>query len=108
MPRRQPSSHPKPTVPSVRPQSSLIPSTSLPTASFGQTIKDGIGFGAGSAIGHRIVGAILGPSVPTSGVAPPGLCASERDAFELCLKTKHADNQCNNEMLSYKQCIELK
>lgn len=115
--RRQTTFHTKPQYPvSIKPQGSLVPSVPLTTPSFGQVLKEGIGFGAGSAIGHRIVGAVLGaPSTPVStSTAPPtlpveapsGKCTTERKAFELCLKTK-SDDQCNNEILSYKQCIEL-
>ena len=114
--RRQTTLHSKPQYPVVKSQQPLVPSVPLPAAppSFGQTLKEGIGFGAGSAIGHRIVGSIFGsPSTPvappTSSLpveAVPGKCATERKAFELCMKTK-SDDQCNNEILSYKQCIEL-
>ena len=89
---------------------------SIPAApSFGQLIKEGIGFGAGQAIAHRAVNAIIGPSIvttPTTPVAVPvathqGKCATERNAFELCLKTKSQEDHCADEILSYKQCIEL-
>jgi hypothetical protein len=112
--RRQTTLHNKPHYPTVvKPQPTLVPSVPASTPSFGQIVKEGIGFGAGSAIGHRIVGAVFGsnstpittpPTVPVA--APPGKCTTERNAFELCLKTK-SDDQCNNEVLSYKQCIEL-
>ena len=99
----------------VKPSSSLVPTPMIQPPSFGQTIKEGIGFGAGSAIGHRVVGAILGPSVATTAPSTPSeskqpsqqKCVSERNTFELCLKTKSADDGCNNEFNAYTQCIQL-
>uniref|UniRef100_A0A6C0DBP4 CHCH domain-containing protein n=1 Tax=viral metagenome TaxID=1070528 RepID=A0A6C0DBP4_9ZZZZ len=40
------------------PFSSPVPA---PAPSFGQTLKEGFAFGTGSAIAHRVVGAIFGP-----------------------------------------------
>lgn len=114
--KRQTGLHTK-SYPLVKPQTTLVPTPSAP--SFGQTIKEGIGFGAGSAIGHRIVGAVLGPStMSTITSATPSTpldsiqtshqkCMSERNAFELCLKTKSQEDVCNNEFNAYTQCIQL-
>ena len=45
-----------------------VPSAAAP--SFMQSVKDGIGLGAGSAIGHRIIGGIFGPTSSTT-MPPP-------------------------------------
>lgn len=90
--------------------------STAPAASFGQIVKEGIGFGAGNAIAQRAVSAIFGPPTITtiSSTLPPGTpsesihCNSERIAFETCLRTKSADDMCNNEILTYKHCLELK
>lgn len=98
------------------PVKSFHPPTSLPIApaptSFGQIIKEGVGFGIGQSIAHRAVAAVLGPPVAQTIITPPpsetkASCVSERVAFETCMKTNNSQDHCNNEMLSYKQCIEL-
>lgn len=99
----------------VKPSSSLVPTPMIQPPTFGQTIKEGIGFGAGSAIGHRIIGAVLGPTTASTATTPTTefkqtsqqKCVSERNTFELCLKTKSADDGCNNEFNAYTQCIQL-
>lgn len=114
MPRNG-SSHkisPKPTVPTViKPIPSAI--MTPPPTSFGQIVKEGFGFGAGSALAHRAVAAVLGPTTTQTILTPTpsetkATCVSERVAFESCLKTRANEDQCNNEFLSYKQCIEFK
>lgn len=112
-----PRSHPPPPKRTTLPAPITKPPTSLgpfqPTApSFGQIVKEGIGFGAGQAIAHRAVAAILGPTTvqtltTSQSSETKNYCVSERVAFESCLKIKTNDDQCNNEIISYKQCIEL-
>ena len=96
--------------PIVKPQA-IVPSGTLqPSApGFGQLIKEGIGFGAGQAIAHRAVNAVLGPTTTTvvQTASESKLCNLERETFERCLKTQQGDT-CNNELTAYKQCIEFK
>lgn len=50
-------------------RSSTVPVVAMPTVSkpsLMQTVKEGVGFGIGSAIGHRVVNGIFGPSPPQS------------------------------------------
>lgn len=104
MPRQQSHSHSKPAL-MVKPRSPTIVHTQ--TAGFGQLIKEGIGFGAGSAIAQRAVTAILGPPTVSTVVSSPekkATCLSERDLFEACMRSQ---NECNNEYLSYSHCIKL-
>jgi hypothetical protein len=81
---------------------------SPPPSSFGQIMKEGLGFGIGQSIAHRAVSAVLGPTINTVTTSETkSNCVSERNAFETCMKTKNGEHHCNNEFLSYKQCIEL-
>lgn len=86
--------------------------TSTPSApSLGQSIKEGFGLGAGSAIAHRVVTSILGaPTVTLSQPAPEKKadpCERERTAFENCMKTQSIDTFCGQEQLSYTECIRM-
>ena len=82
------------------------PASSAPT--FGQTLKDGLAFGAGSAIAHRLINPF--PTLHTSPPSEPKRqepCDRERLAFETCMKTKSADDFCGEQQMSYTQCIRL-
>jgi len=52
-------------------------------SSFFQTMKEGVAFGVGNSIGHRIVGAFMGPS-----------------------QTQMPLQNTNNKQKEYEQCIE--
>lgn len=70
----------------------------------GQTLKQGFGFGAGSAIAHRIFGATPTIQLPSNQkIESP--CEKERTAFENCMRTKSSDDFCGNEQISYTQCL---
>ncbi len=95
------------------PYSSVGATTSPPShltieqPTLGQTIKQGFGFGAGSAIAHRI----LGPT-PTILQAPSDKkvehpCEKELIAFESCMKTRSTDDYCGNEQMAYTHCLRL-
>ena len=112
MPRSQQSKSPmlvtKPHAPVV------VHQPTLEKPGFGQLIKEGIGFGAGQAIAHRAVNAILGPTAPATTPTPASVqqttttkCMPEKKAFEICLKTKTQEDQCNNEFLAFTQCIQF-
>lgn len=114
-----PRSHqPRPRRPSTPPV--ILPKPSPPVVvhpptpekpGFGQLIKEGIGFGAGQAIAHRAVNAILGPTIvatqQSAQTPETSKCSTERKAFEVCLKTKTQEDQCNNEFLAFTQCVQL-
>ncbi len=100
--------------PIVKPFQPTLPMHMPPAPSFGQLIKEGIGFGAGQAVAHRAVAAILGPTTAQTVGTPTQspseahkMCVSERNLFETCLRIRSNENNCDNELLSYKQCIEL-
>ncbi len=107
MPRSQQSKSPilvtKPHAPVV------VHQPTLEKPGFGQLIKEGIGFGAGQAIAHRAVNAILGPTTTATLTqpVPTTKCTPEKKAFEMCLKTKTQEDQCNNEFLAFTQCIQF-
>lgn len=92
------------------PPTSISPIT--PPISFGQIVKEGLGFGIGQSVAHHAVSAVLGPATSQTIMshAPSETkvtCVSERVAFENCLKTNTSEDHCNNELFSYKQCIEF-
>ena len=64
--------------------------TSVSTPTFGQTLKEGFAFGTGSAIAHRVVGAIFGP-LTAAPVAPAPPRVSEKTPYEQCL-AEHYDS----------------
>jgi hypothetical protein len=59
------------------------------TPSLLQTVKEGFSFGIGSALAHRVIGGIFGPSYPQS--QPPPQEATRRPTeYEQCL-AEHRD-----------------
>jgi hypothetical protein len=85
----------------------------MPTApTFGQTLKEGLAFGTGSALAHRFFNPF--PTTVSSAATPAASvpqskkpCDSEQIAFESCLKTQSIDAFCGNEQLAYTNCIQL-
>ncbi len=112
MPRSSSSSS-KPSKPPVNyhpPVSFTNPYSSVGTVvpsqpTLGQSIKQGLGFGAGSAIAHRIFNPF--PVLPSTDTKKEHPCEKERMAFETCMKTKSADDFCGEQQMSYTQCIRL-
>ena len=104
--KSRPGVRPTPPVVFQNPLSSVgHPVPSAPT--FGQTLKEGLAFGTGSAIAHRLINPF--PSFTTKAPEPKPLepCEKERTAFEVCMKTKSADDFCGNYQMAYAQCIQL-
>jgi hypothetical protein len=56
---------------------------------FGQTVKEGLGLGLGSAIGHRVVGAVLGPPTIQTQVQAPA--QKPDDLWQRCLERTNFD-----------------
>lgn len=104
MPRRSssPSIHEKKITP--MPKMPTVPTVNSQRPSFLQTMKEGISFGVGSSIGHRIVGAAFGEPTPrvsavsgeptlrvgmmTSQTEKPTATGSEKpqEEYEQCMK----------------------
>ncbi len=59
--------------------------------SFLQTMKEGVALGVGSSIGHRLVGAILGP-LQTSQVQP----VDKKEEYEQCMKDTNDKTGCEH------------
>ena len=66
-----------------------VPALTSQKPSFLHTLKDGIAFGVGSSIGHRIVGAIMSPSQNQT---------NKQEEYEQCMK-KHDDRSVCQELL---------
>lgn len=83
-----------------------------PKSSFTNIVKEGIGFGIGQSIAHRVVGSVLGLATGSSEVSETKqtkpACHFERNIFEDCIRTKSAEYQCSTELHSLEQCIQLK
>ena len=59
--------------------------------SFLQTMKEGVALGVGSSIGHRLVGAILGP-LQTNQVQP----VDKKEEYEQCMKDTNDKTGCEH------------
>jgi hypothetical protein len=89
---------------------SSVAHTTPSTPTFGQTLKEGLAFGAGSAIAHRLINPFPSfPSFPTKPLEQKAVesCEKERAAFETCMKTKSTDDFCGEYQISYTQCIRM-
>jgi hypothetical protein len=102
-------SHPSSVVPFRNPYSS-VGNTSpihIEQPTLGQSLKQGFGFGAGSAIAHRIFGlspTLVGQSVSDKKVE--STCEKELTAFETCLKSKSSDDFCGEEQINLTRCLQ--
>jgi hypothetical protein len=108
------SNYPVQRAPSIHSTLPTPSSTPLPVSqpSLGQMVKEGIGFGVGSAIAQRAVSAVFGaPTINmTSSPSQQNVvrpCEKELNAFETCMKTKSSDDFCGNEQISYTRCLRL-
>lgn len=79
----------------------------------GTVIKEGFGFGMGSAIAHRMVGSFF-PSNGTVAAAPPPPreaewvepCKTERRIFENCLISE-SEFFCHNQQDTLTTCLKI-
>ncbi len=77
----------------------------------GQSIKDGVGLGIGSGLGHALVGRMFGIGAPTNQIHPyPSTiakepCEAERKSFESCLLNN--SDVCYNQQTALTQCLQL-
>jgi hypothetical protein len=83
--------------------SSVVPYT--PThPTFGQSIKDGVGLGIGSGLGHALIGRMFGGLGSPTEVHPvKEACKVERRAFESCIMTN--PDICQSEQSSLTHCL---
>jgi len=69
------------------PENRNLPAIIPQRPSFLQTMKEGFALGVGSSIGHRIVGAVLGPSnIP--------VVVKKNEEYEKCIKDNNDKSGC--------------
>lgn len=111
------SSRPKSSVPAVRHSAPVAPFHATPSGpTLGQSIKDGIGLGIGSSIGHRITSAFFGPPTVATVVkheapAAPAPCPERQKldfAFASCLEATLKPSECDAELSAYTACLQGK
>ena len=69
---------------------SAPPAIQIARPSFGQTLKEGIAFGAGQSIAHRAIGILVGGSAPTERVQ-----VSEKPEYVQCMReSKNNEEAC--------------
>lgn len=94
MPRSSSPSKPRTitTMPIRYPEHRNLPALIPQKPSFLQTMKEGVALGVGSSIGHRIVGAIMGPS-QTSQVQTVD---KKKEEYEQCMKDTNDKTGCEH------------
>ncbi len=97
----------RPPVVIQNPSSSVVQHTLPEPPTFGQTLKQGLAFGTGSAIAHRIFNPFPQVIQASPEQKKEFSCYKELIAFENCMKTKTSDDYCGVEQMSYTQCLRL-
>jgi hypothetical protein len=71
-------------------------------------VKEGLAFGTGQAVAHRMIASIFGTTASTSSQKEikKDPCENELFAFQACLKSKNIDDFCGQEQILYKDCIQ--
>ena len=107
MPRTSKPSHPvssKQTLPTL--QTNQVSKTSIVSTpaepSFGQMMKQGLAWGTGQAIAHRMFGPTVTVPIQTK---MESSCEKERLSFEACMKTKTSEDFCGEEQMIYTRCL---
>lgn len=59
--------------------------------SFLQTMKEGVALGVGSSLGHRLVGAIMGPAIVQNPVVD-----KKQEEYEKCIKDNDDKSGCQH------------
>ena len=75
------------TMPIRYPEHRNLPALIPQKPSFLQTMKEGVALGVGSSIGHRIVGAIMGPSIVQT-------VDKSKEEYEQCIKDNNDKTGC--------------
>lgn len=116
--RSSPSRRSSPSVPArTHTTSSVSAVPSAPTyagPSFGQAIKEGVAYGVGSSIGHRLTSALFGAPVVAvkeaaaapAPVASPSVCSRYTElkaAMDSCVKDAY---DCTLQIEEYRTCIK--
>ncbi|KAH0683807.1 hypothetical protein KY289_021559 [Solanum tuberosum] len=88
---------PKPKRAAPAPPPAPVQSQPQPAAGgLGSSFTDGMAFGSGNAVGHRVTDAVLGPrvfkhEVQVADSAPSASCAASMTAFQECLNVNGGD-----------------
>lgn len=77
------------TMPIRYPEHRNLPAIIPQKPSFLQTMKEGVALGVGSSIGHRIVGAIMGPSIVQT-------IDKKQEEYEQCMKDNNDKTGCEH------------
>ncbi len=99
----------------IAPMKSAVSTTPIPPQypqqTMGSIIKEGVGFGMGSAIGHRVIGAFfpthtaIAPAPTTASHKNPDACTTERAVFETCLLNE-SEFFCGSQQASLSACLK--
>lgn len=90
MPRKITHSTTLPMKPPMKKDNKQISTISLQRPSFFQTIKEGVAFGIGSSVGHRIVGNLMGNSQTES----PVQNTDKKTEYDQCIKEYNDESAC--------------
>ena len=101
--------------------SSNMNQTQSSSPGFFTSVKEGVGLGAGSAIGHRIVASIFGPpSVEVKTSTPPGSnsgtptvygstagkpCEVIQNSFNTCIQERKPVEECEQTLTLLNKCL---
>jgi hypothetical protein len=81
-------------MPIKMPEHRNLPALIPQKPSFLQTMKEGVALGVGSSIGHRIVGAVMGPPIiQTSQVQTVD---TKKEEYEQCMKDTNDKTGCEH------------
>lgn len=103
MPRSSPSSRSSPVRHVATPPAPSRSITTVAAPSLGETFKHSIAAGVGSSIGHRIVGAILGPPRIEVAAATCGELPKLREELSACLK---GGDSCEPHVAAVERCLK--
>jgi hypothetical protein len=73
---------------------SAPPAIQIARPSFGQTLKEGIAFGAGQSIAHRAIGILLGGSASAEHVK-----VSEKPEYVQCMRESNSNEEACKQFL---------
>lgn len=76
------------------PEHGNLPAIISQKPSFLQTMKEGVALGVGSSIGHRIVGAMMGPSIVQTNQVQ--IVDKKQEEYEQCMKDNNDKAGCEH------------
>jgi hypothetical protein len=79
-----------PTMPMRIPEHRNLPALIPHKPSFLQTMKEGVALGVGSSLGHRLVAAVMGPTIIQKSYV------DKREEYEQCMKNNNDKAGCEH------------